>query len=87
MRDTIAYQSEAQLEQPLIEQLANKDYKHVNIADYDALPENFEVQFEKFNESKLNGKPFNDKEWERNFNHITGKGIFEIAKILRDKGG
>lgn len=81
----MAYQSEAQLEQQLIEQLTNQDYKQVTIEDYDALLENFKVQFEKYNESKLNGKPFSDKEWERIFNHISGKGIFESAKILRDK--
>ena len=81
----MAYQSEAQLEQQLIVQLTNQDYKQVTIEDYDALLENFKVQFEKYNESKLNGKPFSDKEWERIFNHISGKGIFESAKILRDK--
>lgn len=77
----MAYQSEAQLEQQLIEQLTNQDYKQVTIEDYDALLENFKVQFEKYNESKLNGKPFSDKEWERIFNHISGKGIFIICKF------
>ena len=42
----MAYQSEAQLEQQLIEQLTNQDYKQVTIEDYDALLENFKVQFE-----------------------------------------
>ena len=81
----MSYQSEAQLEQQLIEQLVNQDYKQTNIEDYDSLLDNFKVQFEAFNNSKINGKPFTEKEWERIFNFISGKSIFQSAKILRDK--
>lgn len=81
----MSYQSEAQLEQQLIEQLINQDYRQAVIENYDSLLENFKIQFETFNSSKLEGHPFTDKEWERIFNHISGKGIFESAKILRDK--
>lgn len=80
----MSYQSEAQLEEQLIEQLQNQNYTRVIINDYDELVENFKIQFEKFNHSKLD-KPLTDKEWERIFNHINGKSIFESAKILRDK--
>lgn len=79
------YQSEAQLEKQLIDQLVDQDYKNVRIDDYDALIENFKTQFEKFNRSKTGDKPFSEKEWERIFNFISGKSIFESAKILRDK--
>ncbi len=81
----MSYQSEAQLEQQLIEQLTNQDYKRAYITNYDALVENFKVQFAKFNESKISDKSLSDKEWERIFNFISGKSIFESAKILRDK--
>lgn len=80
----MSYQSEAELEQQLIEQLKGQDYSVVNIPDYTALVDNFKVQFERFNAAKLD-KPLTTKEWERIFNHLNGKSIFESAKILRDK--
>ena len=81
----MGYQSEAQLEEQLIEQLKNQNYERVIIEDYDALLDNFKIQFEKFNKNKLDNKALSNKEWERVFNHIGGKSIFESAKILRDK--
>lgn len=81
----MSYQSEAQLEQQLIEQLVSQNYEQVKIEDYDSLLDNFRIQFEKFNKSKLNGKPFSEKEWERIFNYISGKSVFQSTKILRDK--
>ena len=44
----MAYQSEAALEQQFIEQLNKQEYTTVAIPDYDALVENFKVQFEAF---------------------------------------
>lgn len=79
------HQSEAQLEEQLIEQLQKQNYTRVKIPDYDSLVNNFRVQFEKFNEVKLENKPLSDKEWERVLNYINGHSIFESAKILRDK--
>ena len=81
---TVAYQSEAELENLLINQLNNQGYERVEIPDYDALEENFKVQFEKFNAAKIE-EPLTDKEWERIFNHLKGKSVFQSAKILRDK--
>ena len=49
----MAYQSEAALEQQFIEQLTKQEYSTVAIPDYDALVENFKVQFEAFNAPKL----------------------------------
>lgn len=60
----MAYQSEAALEQQFIEQLNKQEYSTVDIPDYDALVENFKVQFEAFNAPKLD-TPITDKEWER----------------------
>lgn len=81
----MSYQSEAQLEQQLIEQLQNQNYNAVSLPDYDALLDNFKEQFEAFNSAKLGGKPLSLKEWERVLNYINGKSIFESAKLLRDK--
>lgn len=80
----MAYQSEAELELQFIEQLNSQKYATVEIPDYDALVENFKVQFEKFNAAKLD-HPLTDKEWERIFNLMLGKSVFQSAKILRDK--
>lgn len=80
----MAYQSEAELELQFIEQLNSQKYATVEIPDYDALVENFKVQFEKFNAAKLD-HPLTDKEWERVFNLMLGKSVFQSAKILRDK--
>lgn len=49
----MAYQSEAALEQQLIDQLNKQGYSTVSVPDYDALVENFKVQFAAFNASKL----------------------------------
>ncbi len=80
----MAYQSEAQLENLLIEQLNKQGYSIANIPTYDDLENNFKIQFEIFNKAKLDA-PLTDKEWERVFNHLKGKSIFQSAKILRDK--
>lgn len=52
----MGYQSEAQLEQQLIEDLSERGYERVNIPDMDALEANFFVQLNRFNADKLNGK-------------------------------
>ena len=81
----MAYQSEAQLEQQLIEQLQNQNYSVISLPNYNSLLTNFKEQFEAFNAAKLNRKSLSPKEWERLLNYINGKSIFESAKILRDK--
>ena len=81
----MSYQSEAQLERQLIEQLKSQNYEEAVIQDYDSLIANFRTQFEKFNRTKLGGKALSDKEWERVLNFVNGKSIFESGKILRDK--
>lgn len=81
----MSYQSEAQLEAQLIEQLQSQNYTKVIVPDYDSLLANFKTQFERFNSVNLGGKPLSAKEWERVLNYVNGKSIFESAKILRDK--
>lgn len=81
----MAYQSEAQLEEQLVNQLEKQNYTHTVLADYNALINNFRMQFETFNKDKLAGKPLSEKEWERILNYVNGKSVFESAKILRDK--
>ncbi|MDY4841939.1 MAG: type I restriction endonuclease subunit R [Alphaproteobacteria bacterium] len=80
----MAYQSEAELENLLIEQLHEQGYEPVTIQSYDELENNFKEQFSNFNKAKLD-KPLSGKEWERVFNHLLGKSVFQSAKILRDK--
>lgn len=81
----MSYQSEAQLEKNLIEQLVRQGYERVTISDYDSIIENFRQQLNRFNEKKLNGQPLTDAEFSRFLTQIDGKSIFESAKILRDK--
>ena len=81
----MSYQSEAQLEAQLIEQLQSQNYTKVVVPDYDSLLSNFKTQFEQFNTVNLGGKLLSAKEWERVLNYVNGKSIFESAKILRDK--
>ncbi len=80
----MTYQSEAELENLLIEQLRGQGYENLTIQNYEELESNFKDQFVRFNASKLDS-PLSDKEWERIFNHLLGKSIFQSAKILRDK--
>lgn len=81
----MGYQSEAELENQLIKQLNNQEYTSVKINDYDALMNNFRVQFSEFNKDKLGGKPLSDKEWDRLINYMMGRTVFDSAKVLRDK--
>jgi type I restriction enzyme R subunit len=81
----MGYQSEAQLEKQLVEQLINQDFKPVTISNEEELVENFRKQLNKHNENKLNGVPLTDKEFERILRFVEGKSVYNSAKILRDK--
>lgn len=81
----MSYQSEAELESQLIKQLNSQSYASVKIPDYDALADNFRVQFSAFNKEKLGDKPLSDKEWDRVINYMMGRTVFDSAKVLRDK--
>ena len=81
----MSYQSEAELEKQLIQQLSDLGYEKVTIANEDELVQNFRKQLSLHNELKLGGTPFTDKEFERIMRHIEGKSVFQSAKLLRDK--
>ena len=82
---SLRYQSEAVLENKLIEYLSNNGYEKVNISSEEDLESNFRSQINNFNADKLKGKDLTDKEFQKLMNRIEGKSIFESAKILRDK--
>ncbi|WP_280166640.1 type I restriction endonuclease subunit R [Priestia aryabhattai] len=81
----MSYQSEAQLEKHMVEQLVRQGYEQVTINNYDELINNFRNQLNLFNKKKLEGQPLTDGEFSRFLTQIDGKSIFETAKILRDK--
>ncbi|MEH6913931.1 type I restriction endonuclease subunit R [Priestia megaterium] len=81
----MGYQSEAQLEKHLVEQLQTQGYEVVQLSDYAAVLANFRAQLNKFNEKKLKGQPLTDKEFKRVLVATEDKSIYESAKILRDK--
>ena len=73
-------QSEAALEDKLLNQLMRQGYEAVPIPDEAALLSNFRVQLEKHNKTTLS-----DTEFSRVLNHLNKGNVFEKAKILRDK--
>ena len=81
----MTYQSEAQLEQLLIQRLKSQGFDEVKIDNEQELMENFKKKFSLFNQDKLKNKPLTEKEWQRVTNDILGKGVFASAKKLRDK--
>ena len=81
----MTYQSEAQLENKLIDLLIDGGYKRVYIKDEEALIFNFREQLNLFNIKNLDNNPLTDSEFERFLTQINGKSIFQSAKILRMK--
>ncbi|ELC8333144.1 type I restriction endonuclease subunit R [Clostridium perfringens] len=81
----MTYQLENEFENLLLIQLENQGYEKVEIIDEEGLKNNFRTQLSNFNNSKLNGVPLTDKEFNRVFIYLEGKSIFNSAKILRDK--
>lgn len=81
----MGYQSEAQLEEKLIEKLETLGYTRVTISDYDALVSNFRIQVNAFNREVLGGKELTDIEFTRVINYLVGKSVLQSAKQLRDK--
>lgn len=81
----MAYQSEFSLEKEMINQLLSNGYEMVSIKNDAQLLENFREILNERHKDKLNGQPLTDKEFQRLLTMINGKGIFESARILRDK--
>lgn len=81
----MAYQSEFSLEKEMINQLLSNGYEMVSIKNDAQLLENFREILNERHKDKLNGQPLTDKEFQRLLTMINGKGVFESARILRDK--
>jgi type I restriction enzyme R subunit len=78
-----AYESEARLEYNLIEQLVKQGYERVIINNEQNLLDNFRKQVNKFNLKRLDGIELSDREFDRLVTIISGKGVFNSAKELR----
>ncbi|MBB1386454.1 type I restriction endonuclease subunit R [Pseudoalteromonas sp. SG45-5] len=81
----MAYQSEQQLEDKLVAQLAKKvagkqQFEKVNITDVESLRANLKKQL-----SKLNGFEISDNELKQIRNALGKGNVFDKAKILRDR--
>lgn len=74
------YESEAVLENKLIEYLTNNGYEKVNISSEEDLENNFRTQINKFNADKLKGKDLTNKEFQILMNRIEGKSILNLLK-------
>ena len=80
-----SYESESKLEDRMIDQLKKQGYQYVEINDVNELEKNFREQVNLHNRGELNFKDLSDKEFERLMVKISGKGIFQSAKELRQK--
>ena len=73
-------QSEAELEQQLIERLTTLGYEPVTIRNAEDLKANLKTQLEKHNHIKPS-----DTEFKTILNHLDKGNVFDRAKRLRDK--
>lgn len=80
-----SYESEAKLEDRMIDQLRKQGYNYVEIKDVQDLEDNFRKQINLHNKVELKGKDLSDKEFEKLMIKISGKSIFQTAKELRQK--
>ena len=80
-----SYESESKLEDRMIDQLRKQGYQYIEINDVTELERNFREQVNLHNRGELNFKDLSDKEFERLMVKISGKGIFQSAKELRQK--
>lgn len=79
------YESEARLEDRMIDQLVKQGYEKVQINDVKDLENNFREQVNRHNKIELKNKPLSDKEFEKLMVKISGKGIYQSANELRQK--
>lgn len=76
------YQSEAQMEQELLEQLEAQGYEYIQLRTESQLINNLRIQLE-----ALNGMSFTDREWERFFKEQIAnerEGITEKTRKIQD---
>ena len=80
-----SYESESKLEERMIEQLKKQGYQYVQLNDVNDIEKNFREQVNFHNRGELNFKDLSDKEFEKLMVKISGKGVFQSAKELRQK--
>lgn len=73
-------QSEAQLEENLIQRLTGLGYVHITLSDADELLANLKSQLEIHNKIQLSQGEFN-----KVLNHLNKGNVFQRAKTLRDR--
>ncbi|MCP4428974.1 MAG: type I restriction endonuclease subunit R, partial [Chloroflexi bacterium] len=78
-------QSEAELENSLIDRLTNLGYSRVNIHTVDALHANLKQQLEIHNAAVLNGTPLSAGEFKKILNHLSKGNVFARAHTLRGR--
>ncbi|NIJ35993.1 type I restriction enzyme R subunit [Sphingopyxis panaciterrae] len=83
----MATQTEAQLEDSLIDRLAARGWDRVTLQNEAALIANLKVQLEAHNAGRLNGVTLTDAEFARVLNHLDKGNVFDRAKTLRDRFG
>jgi len=76
----MSHQSEAILENILIQKLVGLGYESVKVMDGNALVSNLKSQLESFNKAR-----YTDKEFDGILNHLAKGNVFEKAKTLRDR--
>ena len=80
-----SYESESKLEDRMIDQFRRQGYQYIEINDVTELERNFREQINLHNRAELKFKDLSDKEFERLMVKISGKGVFQSAKELRQK--
>ena len=79
----MSYQSEAELEEHLIQKLISQGYERVLLPDYDSMVKNFRTELFTFNRDTLD-HPLSDSEFMRVLNIVDSKTVYTSAKQLRD---
>lgn len=79
-------QSEAQLENEMIEQLVQLGYAKVSIPSIKNLQENFRIQMDRLNKENLNGTPLSDKEFDGENKYIRITDIDESSRRYIEEG-
>ena len=74
----MGYQSEAELEERLMQKLESQGYERIKLADYDALVENFRKELNALNQSTLDHE-LTDSEFKRVMNTIDSKLMYASA--------
>ncbi|MBL4682308.1 MAG: nucleotidyltransferase domain-containing protein, partial [Pseudomonadales bacterium] len=80
-----SHQSEAQLEENLVQRLTGLGYERVTLTNADQLRANLKKQLEIHNELPLNKTQLSDHEFAKVLNHLDRGNEFERAKTLRDR--